>query len=310
MEIWVPLAQKLAEEQLCMQFIATLVEDRGIEPKTAAKYFSQVQGWHAKETGVKLCAGLKLARLPAMVKGLRKIIQHQPPKVRRGLSANALRKAMHICLDRNNPKHANIRAALSVAFQGLLRSAEYAWDKKGKIDLQKIMTRGDLRVLDPRKAVVMMRPCKNMRHLNGKTVPLVLAAGGSLIDAVAELRNLKRVDPDGWETQGDEVPLFRDPSTGLPLTTDFMRDEIKRLMATIGEDHQEFGTHSLRIGGATALFAAGASPEVIRTMGRWSSDCYRLYVRACWQHSLEWSKVAGSTTVTDMHSEFDEVEHY
>ena len=26
---------------------------------------------------------------------------------------------------------------------------------------------------------------------------------------------------------------------------------------------------------------AGADPLVIRTMGRWSSDCYRLYVRAC-----------------------------
>jgi hypothetical protein len=36
----------------------------------------------------------------------------------------------------------------------------------------------------------------------------------------------------------------------------------------------------MRIGGATALFAAGANETVIRTMGRWSSDLHRLYVRA------------------------------
>jgi len=26
----------------------------------------------------------------------------------------------------------------------------------------------------------------------------------------------------------------------------------------------------------------------MRTMGRWFSDCYRLYVRACFSQTLEW----------------------
>ena len=81
-------------------------------------------------------------------------------------------------------------------------------------------------------------------------------------------------------------------------------------MAKIGENPDDFGTHSLRIGGATALFAAGATPTVIRTMGRWSSDCYRLYVRACYEQSLAWTKKAGSTSVTDIAQDFDEVDDY
>ena len=72
----------------------------------------------------------------------------------------------------------------------------------------------------------------------------------------------------------------------------------------------DFGTHSLRIGGATALFAAGADETVIRTMGRWSSDCYRLYVRACFETTLKWSRLAGSTQVHDLAGEFDEVDFY
>ena len=79
---------------------------------------------------------------------------------------------------------------------------------------------------------------------------------------------------------------------------------IKNLMAAVGEDPSQFGTHSLRIGGATALFAQGATPMVIRTMGRWSSDCYRLYVRACYQSSLSWTAAAGSAVVDAIEGPF------
>ena len=74
--------------------------------------------------------------------------------------------------------------------------------------------------------------------------------------------------------------------------------------------NSEFGAHSLRIGGATALFKAGASQIDIMTMGRWSSDCYRLYVRACFGHAVEWSRKAGSTSVDDVAEEYKEVDCY
>ena len=85
---------------------------------------------------------------------------------------------------------------------------------------------------------------------------------------------------------------------------------LQSMLAHVGEDPTEFGLHSLRIGGATALFQAGADPLVIRTMGRWSSDCYRLYVRACFEQTIRWTKVAGSTHVNDVAGEFDEVDAY
>ena len=36
----------------------------------------------------------------------------------------------------------------------------------------------------------------------------------------------------------------------------------------------------MRIGGATELHAAGANELTIALLGRWSSDCARLYTRA------------------------------
>jgi hypothetical protein len=108
----------------------------------------------------------------------------------------------------------------------------------------------------------------------------------------------------------DQTPLFRDVTGGQPLRYDTVMATVKELMRAIGEDPSEFGTHSLRIGGATALFAAGASETVIRTMGRWSSDIHRLYVRACFEQCCEWTRRAGSTIVSDLAGEFDEVDDY
>ena len=93
------------------------------------------------------------------------------------------------------------------------------------------------------------------------------------------------------------TPLFRDVESNQPLRTGALRRLLQSLMLAIGEEPKQFGLHSLRIGGATALFAAGATPIVIRTMGRWSSDCYRLYVRACYEQTLFWSSRCGSTPV-------------
>ena len=308
-----PLAAKLYEEQLCMRFVCTLVEERGIAANTAANYFGAVQGWHERVTGVKLCGGLKLARLPQMLKGLRRILGDPQRKLRRGVAAQALRRAMDMVLDPECPAHANIRAALSCAFQGLLRSAEFCDDgKRGKSLaklLERLPSRADISQLDDEQLVIMFCPCKNMAHLSGKTVPIVIGAGGEHIDAVAEVRNLVRVDRAPLMELKD-VPLFRDPSSNKPLTVDFMRAMVKQLMRLVGEDPEEFGTHSLRIGGATALFAAGTTPTVIRTMGRWSSDCYRLYVRACYEQSKQWTSKAGSTVVTDIQGDYDEVDYY
>ena len=293
-----------------MRFVCALVKDRGVAVGTAACYFGQVQGWHAKEHGVKLAAGIKLSRLLAMLKGLRRIVGEAPRVVRRGIAPGALRKAMDLLLNPAVPAHANIRAALATALQGLLRSAEYACDAGVKWNPVKHLSRADITECSEERLVLMMLPCKNMRHLTGKTVPLIIGAGGQLIDAVAEVRNMLAVDPVSPQL-AKSTPLFRDPASNEPLRTSHVRDMVRGMMSAVGETTPtDFGTHSLRIGGATALFAAGADETVIRTMGRWSSDCYRLYVRACFETTLKWARLAGSTQVHDLAGEFDEVDFY
>jgi hypothetical protein len=310
MDATAPLWAKLQEEILAMRFCCALIEVRGVSVRTAGNYWSAVQGWHAREHGVKIGAGIKFERLPQMLKGLRRALGDPERAVRRGIAPQALRKAMDMCLDPNDPDDANVRAALATALQGLLRSAEFATDA-GKIFNPKFsMTRKDIVELTDERMTLMMHPCKSTQHLGGKTCALVIGGGGQYIDAVWEVRNMLRVDPLRPGQSAGSVPLFRRAGTFEPLRTNQILLTTRRLMAAVGENPSQFGTHSYRIGGATALFAAGADETVIRTMGRWCSDIHQLYVRACFERCCDWTRRAGSTPVTDVARVFDEVDFY
>ena len=299
-----PLVAKLEEEWLGMRYIVYLVEVIGVVPETARQYFSLFQGWHMKTQGIKLAGGLKLERLPAMVKGLKRLHGGTPKEVRRNISPELLRLAMDKCLDPATPLHANLRAAIATAFQGLLRSQEFCGTSKANT-----IHRSDLRKLSALMAIIMIHPCKNMNHLgSGKTCPLVIGAGGKFIDAVAEIANLMRVDPSA--SADNATPLFRDPSSNKPFTYAQIRSVCDQLLRSVGLDPADFGTHFLRISGASALFAAGANETIIRTMGRWSSDLYRVYVRACFEQTIKWTCTMGSTATNPIRDTFDEVEHY
>ena len=300
-----PLWVKLEEQWLVMRFVCTQVE-RGVAPDTAMGYLSAVQGWHLRTQHVKLASGMKLELLGELAKGLRKMRPAGGRAVRRGVSPQDLRRAMDLCLDPFDPHQQNLRAALALGFQGLLRGCETACD--GNFRAHADMARGDIACLTSERLAVMTEPSKKRRHTGGKTVPLVVGAGGKYIDAVAEMQQLLSVDPTpaGMEAI---TPMFKGRN-GEALQIGELRDVIKKLMGVLGHDPSQFGAHSLRIGGATALFAAGADPIVIRTMGRWSSDCYRLYVRACFNQTLEWTTKAGSIVVSDIAQEFEEVDSY
>lgn len=47
----------------------------------------------------------------------------------------------------------------------------------------------------------------------------------------------------------------------------------------LGENAADFGSHSLRIGGATALYAMGKETEYIRWFGNWASPTFLIYCR-------------------------------
>ena len=107
-----------------------------------------------------------------------------------------------------------------------------------------------------------------------KSVPVYIYAGGTTLDAYKELKRLVETDPVPAE-RAPHTPLFRDPRTGGPISVPQLRDLVRALLYAAGTyDVSNYGAHSLRVGGASALFSIGAEPcrkQVEPPLARWLS---------------------------------------
>jgi hypothetical protein len=300
-----PLAAKLAAEELFMDFAIWLAtcrpSGRPISARSIKKYLSQVRAWHLRMFRTHLCGDLDYKQMADLLKGICRHVE-QPPKLRRwGVRTQDLEAAIRLHLSTGSLEDENWRAALEVAFCGLLRAAEFGVQDGEDFDPRRHLTRADVKFRRSSDGVeyvvIRMRPAKGAPG-QGKTVPLILGGGGSLLDPVRALRRLFAMDPVAPEDEAS-TPLFRRPS-GAAIRVSETRTVVKALMALLGLDAQRFGAHSLRIGGASAALAAGLSPAAIRAAGRWASDVYQIYCRCSRQSAAQMASVIGSTSFDDI----------
>ena len=69
--------------------------------------------------------------------------------------------------------------------------------------------------------------------------------------------------------------LFRD---GRPLSRQILASKVQHILHSAGYSGTYSG-HSFRIGAATTAAACGVTDHLIKTLGRWSSDAYQVYIR-------------------------------
>jgi len=67
------------------------------------------------------------------------------------------------------------------------------------------------------------------------------------------------------------------------MTPTFYNAFLKDLAIFHGFDPSRVSSHSLRVGGASALAAAGLPEYLIKEMGSWRSNAYLIYLRTCLQ---------------------------
>jgi hypothetical protein len=82
-----------------------------------------------------------------------------------------------------------------------------------------------------------------------------------------------------------EAPIFAH-SNGSPLQRRPLVDIARALLAQLGHNPDAYSGHSFRKGGASSLAAAGVAPYTIQAMGRWASDCYKLYIDLPIAHTI------------------------
>ena len=105
----------------------------------------------------------------------------------------------------------------------------------------------------------------------GATVVLS-SSTNTILCPVAALDHFLAASPSG---QG---PVFCF-SSGAPLTRPRLNALIRELAVRSGVPPERYSSHSFRIGAASTAAAAGIPDWKIQALGRWSSDCYRRYIR-------------------------------
>ena len=166
-------------------------------------------------------------------------------------------------------------AALLAAFFGLLRNSEYTPKGATPFDPVRQVTGGDCLLVErPRaRSFAVLFISRSKADVFGQGQTVTLGATGGPLCPYAALKAMKEGQPSGLPVGS---PLFW-TARGALQREDIVQ-AVKQMATGTGRNASEYSTHSLRRGGASALWAQGFSRAQIQVIGRWRSDCWKLYI--------------------------------
>ena len=253
-----------ASEQTLMRF-CTHLADR-LHHSSIKVYLSAVRSLHI-DYGFSdpIVNRLQLQRL------LRGIKRHQGPNLpqRQPVTAD-LMSVLHTSLEFINPDSVMLWAACCLGFFGFLRAGEFTTN--GTFDPSVHLTAADLQVdssTNPRSFRVLIKCAKTDPFRQGCFI--YLGRGSFPLCPVTALTNYLQLRGPGTG------PLFI-YQDGSPLSRSRLSSFLQSTLQAAGIPGK-FSGHSFRIGAATTAAQRGVPDHLIKTMGRWSSDAYLLYVR-------------------------------
>lgn len=207
-------------------------------------------------------------RLYLVVRGIRK---SQGPEFRRNkrlpVSPDMLR-TIKFNLFNSSQRYEDklmLWAAMVTAFFGFLRVSEYtSKTTKGNTDEQTLCF-GDI-IEGSNSVAINIKASKTDIFREGVSIRLM--ANYSSICPVRALQEFRAIHP----SRTGPLFLFKD---GRFLT----RRAISACLKKISGIDANLSSHSFRIGAATTLANLGHPRWLIQSLGRWSSDCFRSYIR-------------------------------
>ena len=170
-------------------------------------------------------------------------------------------------------------ATLLLGFFFLLRASEYLAPEAGEraakgvrgVDVVPRLQGSPIRSFALADEVVLTIRGSKTDHLNEGNVKNYFRAAGGLC-LIEALQHVHARAPERWQTERYD-PLLR-WANGKPLCRQEVQAPIMQAAAVLGGDPARTGTHSLRFGGASALWAAYRDSAVVKRWGRWASETF------------------------------------
>ena len=160
-------------------------------------------------------------------------------------------------------------SACTLAFFGFLQSSEYIAPSIKTYDKAVTLSRKDI-VMRKNTIQVTIKASKTDPFCVGMTI--FIAATGYPVCPFQALEKYL------YYCKCHKGPLFKF-SNGNYLTRQALASIVKKGLASYGISPSAYSTHSFHIGAASTAAAAGIPDSLIKSLGRWRSDCYQRYLR-------------------------------
>jgi len=175
--------------------------------------------------------------------------------------------------------------ALSTGFFFLLRASEYlvqdnrTWSEERVLhgnDVEARTGNQTLRSFKGAEEVVIKIKGSKTDQYNVGCVRNQYRSGKEL-DPVGAFEEYERHFPHRIRGTEAHLPLFR-WQDGSFITRQQLQLQLEIAAIAEGVDPQEYGSHSLRIGGATAMYHVVGDLQQVRRFGRWATDTFHAYL--------------------------------
>ena len=270
------------EEQLVLDFLVHCSTNESKAPGTIKLRLAAIRSMH-------LTLGFpdplaQMPRIPLAIAGIRRRFG---TKERRRPVTPEMLKWLGNHLQFGKAEEASLLwAALTLGFFFLLRASEYL--DVGYVDIRRGLRGGDITLKKNG------RPCDLSNLTTADEITILVRGSKTDIYNLGQIRNhfctgeevcivtaaiqLYLHFPQRYQGGSEsEDPLFR-ARDDKPIPRTAITALIERAARSLGQCEGDLGTHSLRFGGASAIWAAYQDSAMVKRWGRWSSDSFQTYL--------------------------------
>ena len=214
----------------------------------------------------------EMSRLKCVTHGV-KSLTSGPTCSRLPITLSLLTQLHHSwCIERSDRNATMLWAAVTMCFFGFLRVGEIVAPPGSGFDPSIHLSVGDVSVYShsiPSYLAVSIKASKTDPFRQGVTI--YLGRTHDWICPVATMLNYLVVRG----TSKGPLFIFRD---GTHLTHDNFVSAVHKALSTAGVDTSKYAGHNFRIGATTMAAKLSIQDSLIRTMDRWESSAYLLYI--------------------------------
>ena len=259
-----------------MCYFVSYLGERNLSHSTIKSYLAAIRNLHI-DYGFPSPFDTKIPRLDMVLRGIKISLakKGKAPKRKLLITPKILRQVKSTWNGINKCyEETMLWAASVVCFFGFMRAGELLVSSRESFDPSKHLTLEDI-ATDSKQSpsFIQISPKTSKTDPFGRGVDITIGRTSDDLCPVEAMFNYLQ-----WRGP-DNGPLFI-KQDGAPLTKPVFIGRLQRALEQIGyRDCQQYSGHSFRAGAATTAAAMKVEDSIIKTLGRWESTAYLLYIR-------------------------------